>query len=261
MPSPSTWAALCSMTSNSGSNSVRMIILERLPPTLILFATADIIVFRLTAHRADAFPLVRQLFRQNRGCANAPIICPGLVLRDFSDFDFCLRFADFTLQRHGRISAPRRKMGLFPQPAAAHGPAGCGHCAQPDLPQHLLLAHLLLDLLQRRLCGNGAKQKACRTAISTTAIFCGPPCPPSSPVLPCWSFRCGSARPFSNRSLAWPGLGRALYQAVARLIPRSLSAAPSSFAYLLAVTVFLLDFIYALVDPRVKIGDEGSSKA
>ena len=26
------------------------------------------------------------------------------------------------------------------------------------------------------------------------------------------------------------------------------------YAYLLALTVFLLDFIYALVDPRVKVG-------
>jgi peptide/nickel transport system permease protein len=29
-------------------------------------------------------------------------------------------------------------------------------------------------------------------------------------------------------------------------------------AYLLAITVFLLDIIYALVDPRVKIGGESS---
>jgi peptide/nickel transport system permease protein len=28
------------------------------------------------------------------------------------------------------------------------------------------------------------------------------------------------------------------------------------FSYLLAVTVFLLDIFYALVDPRVKIGGE-----
>jgi len=27
-----------------------------------------------------------------------------------------------------------------------------------------------------------------------------------------------------------------------------------SYAYLLAVTVFVLDFVYVLVDPRVKIG-------
>jgi peptide/nickel transport system permease protein len=28
------------------------------------------------------------------------------------------------------------------------------------------------------------------------------------------------------------------------------------YAYLLAVTVFLLDILYALVDPRVKLGGE-----
>jgi peptide/nickel transport system permease protein len=31
------------------------------------------------------------------------------------------------------------------------------------------------------------------------------------------------------------------------------------FAYLLAITVFLLDFIYALVDPRVKVTSGGGS--
>jgi peptide/nickel transport system permease protein len=32
------------------------------------------------------------------------------------------------------------------------------------------------------------------------------------------------------------------------------------YAYLLAITVLLLDFIYALVDPRVKVGGGGSSQ-
>ena len=32
------------------------------------------------------------------------------------------------------------------------------------------------------------------------------------------------------------------------------------YAYLLAITLFLLDIIYALVDPRVRIG-EGSRRA
>ena len=31
--------------------------------------------------------------------------------------------------------------------------------------------------------------------------------------------------------------------------------APLIFAYLLAITVFLLEFIYALVDPRVRVGN------
>ncbi|MGQ9478299.1 MAG: ABC transporter permease, partial [Candidatus Bipolaricaulia bacterium] len=29
------------------------------------------------------------------------------------------------------------------------------------------------------------------------------------------------------------------------------------YAYLLAITVFLLDIVYAILDPRVKVGAEG----
>ena len=55
----------------------------------------------------------------------------------------------------------------------------------------------------------------------------------------------------------WPGLGRTLYQAIGRFDTPVIVGSTVIYAYLLAITVFLLDFIYALVDPRVKIGDEG----
>ena len=55
----------------------------------------------------------------------------------------------------------------------------------------------------------------------------------------------------------WPGLGRALYQAIGLFDTPVIVGSTVIYAYLLAITVFLLDFIYALVDPRVKIGDEG----
>jgi peptide/nickel transport system permease protein len=56
----------------------------------------------------------------------------------------------------------------------------------------------------------------------------------------------------------WPGLGRALYQAVGLYDIPVIVGQTIIFAYLLAVTVFVLDFVYALVDPRVKIGSEGA---
>jgi len=40
------------MTSNSGSTQVRLILLERIPPTLLLFATADLILFFLALFAA-----------------------------------------------------------------------------------------------------------------------------------------------------------------------------------------------------------------
>jgi peptide/nickel transport system permease protein len=52
----------------------------------------------------------------------------------------------------------------------------------------------------------------------------------------------------------WPGLGRTLYQAIGLYDIPIIVGSTIIYAYLLAMTVFLLDFIYVLVDPRVKIG-------
>jgi peptide/nickel transport system permease protein len=52
----------------------------------------------------------------------------------------------------------------------------------------------------------------------------------------------------------WPGLGRAYFQAIGLFDTPVIVGNTVIFAYLLAITVFLLDFIYALVDPRVKVG-------
>ncbi len=55
----------------------------------------------------------------------------------------------------------------------------------------------------------------------------------------------------------WPGLGRMLYRAVGLYDSPVIIGTTVISAYLLAGTVFLLDFIYALVDPRVRVGSGG----
>lgn len=55
----------------------------------------------------------------------------------------------------------------------------------------------------------------------------------------------------------WPGLGRALYQAIGLYDTPVIVGATIIYAYLLAITVFVLDILYALIDPRVKVGIEG----
>ena len=52
----------------------------------------------------------------------------------------------------------------------------------------------------------------------------------------------------------WPGLGRTLYRAIGLYDTHVIVGSTIIYAYLLAITVFLLDFVYALVDPRVKVG-------
>jgi len=55
----------------------------------------------------------------------------------------------------------------------------------------------------------------------------------------------------------WPGLGRITYKAIGLYDTPVIVGTTIIYAYLLAITVFLLDFVYALVDPRVKIGSGG----
>lgn len=56
----------------------------------------------------------------------------------------------------------------------------------------------------------------------------------------------------------WPGLGRTLFQAIGLYDTAVIVGSTIINAYLLALTVFLLDFVYALVDPRVKVSSGGA---
>jgi peptide/nickel transport system permease protein len=55
----------------------------------------------------------------------------------------------------------------------------------------------------------------------------------------------------------WPGMGRLLFQAIGLYDTPVIVASVVVYAYLLAITVFVLDIVYALVDPRVRIGAGG----
>jgi peptide/nickel transport system permease protein len=57
----------------------------------------------------------------------------------------------------------------------------------------------------------------------------------------------------------WPGLGQALYQAIGLFDSPVIIGSTVIYAYLLALTVFFLDFIYALVDPRVRVAIDDST--
>jgi peptide/nickel transport system permease protein len=52
----------------------------------------------------------------------------------------------------------------------------------------------------------------------------------------------------------WPGLGTLLFQAIGFRDTPVIIGSVVIFAYLLAVTVFVLDILYAVLDPRVRVG-------
>lgn len=58
----------------------------------------------------------------------------------------------------------------------------------------------------------------------------------------------------------WPGLGRTLFQAIGLYDTPVIVGSTIIYAYMLGATVLILDFVYALVDPRVKVGGDSSQQ-
>ena len=78
------------MTSDSGSKQVRLILLERLPATLLLMGISQLFLV-LFQHLpgAESFPPLWQLLGQAGDRAFAHLCCASLVLWHFSDPDLC----------------------------------------------------------------------------------------------------------------------------------------------------------------------------
>jgi peptide/nickel transport system permease protein len=54
----------------------------------------------------------------------------------------------------------------------------------------------------------------------------------------------------------WPGIGSLIFEAIGQFDSPVIIGSVVIYAYLLAITVFVLDITYAILDPRVKIGAE-----
>ncbi len=59
----------------------------------------------------------------------------------------------------------------------------------------------------------------------------------------------------------WPGLGRLFYLASNIFETSVIVGSTVIYAYLLGITVFFLDIVYALIDPRVKVGGNQEGQA
>jgi peptide/nickel transport system permease protein len=247
------------MTSNSGSNSVRLIILERLPPTLVLFGASDIILFFM----ALFFALI--LSRQYGSVFDKILVgltplssAPGWFYGIFLILIFAsvLRILPFG----GMVDAPPP--------------------ASPILYFLSLLKHMLLPVLALTISNiflnvfswrtffliyssedyvDMAKAKGLTSRDIERRYILRPTLPTIITSFALLVIASWLGAPILETIFSWPGLGRALFQAVGLFDTPVIVAEVVVFSYLLAITVFVLEFVYALVDPRVKIGG-GESK-
>lgn len=246
------------MSSNSGSNSVRLIILERMPPTLLLFGTADIILFFVALGLALLISRSYGSFFDKVVVALTPLSsAPGWFYGIF----LILLFASVwrVLPFGGMVDTPP------PPTALGYLTSLLRHMVLPIIA--ITLSQIFLSIFSWRTFFliyssedyvEMARAKGLPDRDINNKYILRPTLPTIVTQFAFLVIAIWTGAPIFETIFNWPGFGRALYQAIGLFDTPVIVGEAVIFSYLLAITVFMLDIVYALVDPRVKIGEEGS---
>ncbi len=247
------------MSSDSGSRQVRLIILERLPTTLMLFGTTGLLLFFVELFLALFLSRRYGSIFDKIIVAMAPTsAAPGWFYGIFLILIFAalLKWLPFG----GMVDAPP------PEDKFQYFLSVLKHMALPMMAigisqtflstftwRTFFLIYSSEDYVEM------AKAKGLNSRDIERRYVLRPTLPTIITSFALTLIGLWSGAPIFETVFGWPGLGRVLYQAVTLYDTAVIVASTVIFAYLLAITVFLLDFIYALVDPRVKIGEGAKS--
>lgn len=249
------WAQ--NMASDSGSRQVRNIMLERLPPTLFLFATSNILLFFFSVFIALSLSRRYSTFWDRVIIALAPTgSAPGWFYGIF----LIVIFAAFlrVLPYGGMVSAPP------PENPFDYFLSLLQHLTLPVLA--ITLSTIFLNAYNWRTFFliyssedyvEMAKAKGLNSRLLERRYILRPTLPTIISTFALTLITLWTGAPILEGVFNWPGLGQTLLKAIGQYETPVIVGSTVIFAYLLAITVFLLDFIYALVDPRVKVGGGG----
>ncbi|MCS7251344.1 MAG: ABC transporter permease [Anaerolineae bacterium] len=247
------------MSSDSGSRQVQWILIERLPTTILLFATADLLIFFFSV-------MIALMLSRNYGSwldrafvvlsplSAAPPWFYGLFL--IVIFAGWLRLLPFG----GLVDAPPPP--TFPEYAL-------GVLKHMILPvSALFISSIFISVYSWRTffliySSEDYVELAKAKGLSGRAIeyryILRPTLPPIMTNFMLTVISLWMGAPILESVFNWPGMGRTLYQAIGLFDTPVIVGATVIFAYLLAITVFVLDIIYAILDPRVRIGEGGQA--
>jgi peptide/nickel transport system permease protein len=246
------------MSSDSGSRQVRLILLERLPSTLVLFGTSNLLLFfielvsALSLSRKYGSWLDKVVVSLSPTSA-APAWFYGIFL--ILIFAAILKVLPFG----GMVDAPP------PDEPVAYALSLMRHMILPLMA--LAASQVIVNIYGWRTFFliyssedyvEMAKAKGLHARDVEQRYVLRPTLPT---IITSFSFTliyAWTGAPIFETMFNWPGLGRVTVQAVGLYDTPVIVSSAVIFAYLLGLTVLLLEFLYVLVDPRVKIGQEGS---
>ncbi|MCX7838838.1 MAG: ABC transporter permease [Anaerolineae bacterium] len=244
------------LTSNSGSKMVRLILLERIPATLLLSATANLSLFftaifialYLSRHYGSWFD---RLIIAMAPASTVPAWFYGIFL--------ILIFASILhiLPFGGMVATP---------PPESTGEYLLSLLRHMILPVSAIILHgIFVGIYQWRTFFliyssedyvEMAKAKGLTARTIERRYILRPTLPPIVTAFSLMLIYIWQGAIILETVFAWPGVGRLLYQAISIFDVPVIVGNVVLIAYLLVTTVFLLDIVYAILDPRVKIGGE-----
>lgn len=242
------------MTSDSGSKTVRLIILERLPATLLLMGLSQLFLF------FSSLILALNLSRRYGNFWDRIVVAlspTSAVPPWFYGIFLILIFAALlkVLPFGGMVESPP------PSNPIDYSISLAKHLILPGLS--LVLSSFFLSIYTNRTFFliyssedyvDMAKAKGLPARDVERRYILRPTLPNIITNFALLIISLWTGATITETVFLWPGLGRTLYQAIGLYDIPIIVGSTIINAYMLAFTVFILDFIYALVDPRVKIG-------
>jgi peptide/nickel transport system permease protein len=242
------------MVSNHGSRMVKNIILERLPATLLLMGTSQLLLFFVTISLALAVS-------RHYGSAWDKIIVAmsptSSVPPWFYGIFLILIFAAWLkiLPFSGMVDAPPppTKFGYFLN-VLKHLilPAGSLFISSFFISTYSWRTFFLIYSSEDYV--DMAKAKGLSDRAIERRYILRPTLPSIITSFALLLVGIWTGATLTETVFLWPGLGTAIYTAISRYDTAVIVGTTIIQAYLLGITVFLLDFLYAIVDPRVKLG-------
>lgn len=242
------------MTSFSGSREVRLIILEGLPPTLFLMATTNLFLFFISillalslSRRYGSFWDKLVITLSPTSAAPAWFYGVFLILL----FAAVLKIMPFG----GMVEAPP------PDNKIDYMFSALKHLTLPGAA--LIFSALFINIYNWRTFFlvyssedyvEMAKAKGLASRDIERRYILRPTLPTIITNFALLLIGLWQGAIVLETVFQWPGLGRTIFRAIGLHDIPVIVGSTIIYAYLLAITVFLLDFAYVLVDPRVKVG-------
>ncbi|GAB1470382.1 ABC transporter permease [Chloroflexota bacterium] len=248
------------MKSDQGSKEVRLILLERLPATLLLTGTTSLILFFASVFIALSLSRKYGSFLDKIVIALSPT---SAAPPWFYGIFFILIFAAIfkILPFGGLVDSPS------PSNPFDYGVSVLKHLILPA--SSVIISSIFISIYNWRTFFliyssedyvEMAKAKGLSERDIERRYILRPTLPTIITNFALLVITLWTGFTITETVFLWPGLGITLFRAIGFYDTPVIVGSTIIYAYLLAITVFLLDFVYALVDPRVKVGSGGGSQ-